>query len=92
MSSHTTDLLIIGAGPAGLLAASWASHYNMSTRIVDQKSGRTTTGHADGIHSRTLEIFNSFGLVDPIVRQGVPDVEMCYWVWEHRRKILVGEH
>ncbi|EAW19726.1 putative FAD monooxygenase [Aspergillus fischeri NRRL 181] len=79
MPPHTTDLLIIGAGPAGLMAACWASHYNMSTRIIDQKSGRTTTGHADGIHSRTLEIFNSFGLVDPIIRQGVPDVEMCYW-------------
>ncbi|KAF4186782.1 hypothetical protein CNMCM8927_005060 [Aspergillus lentulus] len=62
-----------------LMAACWASHYNMSTRIIDQKSGRTTTGHADGIHSRTLEILNSFGLVDPIIRQGVPDVEMCYW-------------
>ncbi|KAF7159443.1 hypothetical protein CNMCM6106_006716 [Aspergillus hiratsukae] len=65
--------------PAGLMAACWASHYNMSTRIIDQKGGPTTTGHADGIHSRTLEIFNSFGLVDPIVRQGIPDVEMCYW-------------
>ncbi|RHZ44844.1 putative FAD monooxygenase [Aspergillus thermomutatus] len=79
MPSHTTDLLIIGAGPAGLMAACWASHYKMSTRIIDQKSGRTTTGHADGIHSRTLEIFNSFGLLDPVLRQGVRDVEMCYW-------------
>lgn len=74
------DLLIIGAGPAGLLAACWAAKYDMSTRIVDQKSGRTRTGHADGIHSRTLEILESFGFIDPVLRQGVRDVEMCYWV------------
>ena len=78
-ASHT-DLLIIGAGPAGLMAACWAAQYDMSTRIIDEKSGRTRTGHADGIHSRTLEILESFGVVDPILRQGVHDVEMCYWV------------
>ncbi|KAL3473832.1 FAD binding domain-containing protein [Aspergillus californicus] len=77
-SSHT-DLLIIGAGPAGLMAACWASQYGMSTRIIDQKAERTVTGHADGIHSRTLEIMDSFGIVDPILRKGVHEVEMSYW-------------
>ncbi|KAL4974682.1 FAD binding domain-containing protein [Aspergillus desertorum] len=74
-----TDLLIIGAGPAGLMAACWASHYGMSTRIIDAKERRTQTGHADGIHSRTLEILDSFGIVDPIMRRGVHEVEMSYW-------------
>ncbi|KAJ0413754.1 FAD binding domain-containing protein [Aspergillus carlsbadensis] len=82
MALRTTkiDLLIIGAGPAGLMAACWASQYNnISTRIIDLKSARTATGHADGIHSRTLEIFDSFGIVDPILRRGVHAVEMSYW-------------
>ncbi|EED23488.1 monooxygenase, putative [Talaromyces stipitatus ATCC 10500] len=74
-----TDLLIIGAGPAGLMAACWASQFNISTRIIDQKPGRTRTGHADGIHSRTSEILDSFGLVDQILRQAVIETEMCYW-------------
>ncbi|GKZ20865.1 hypothetical protein AbraIFM66951_009184 [Aspergillus brasiliensis] len=69
-TTSTTDLLIIGAGPAGLMAACWASQYtNMTTRIIDKHPGRTATGHADGIQSRTLEILESFGLVDPIVRK-----------------------
>lgn len=74
------DLLIVGAGPAGLAAACWAAQYNLSTRIIDQKSGRTSTGHADGLQSRTLEILESFGIVDPILKQGAPEVDMCYWV------------
>ncbi|KAL3433571.1 FAD binding domain-containing protein [Aspergillus tetrazonus] len=73
------DLLIIGAGPAGLMAACWASRYGMSTRIIDVKEHRTETGHADGVHSRTLEILDSFGIVDPIMRRGVHEVEMSYW-------------
>ncbi|KAJ5109675.1 Monooxygenase FAD-binding [Penicillium argentinense] len=74
------DLLIVGAGPAGLAAASWAARYNMSTQIIDQKSGRKNSGHADGLQSRTLEILESFGIVDPILKLGVPEVDMCYWV------------
>ncbi|KAL4868383.1 hypothetical protein BDV12DRAFT_209214 [Aspergillus spectabilis] len=79
LRASKTDLLIIGAGPAGLMAACWASQYGMSTRLIDAKAHRTETGHADGIHSRTLEIFDSFGIVDPILRCGVHEVEMSYW-------------
>lgn len=75
-----TDLLIIGAGPAGLLAACWASQYPISTRIIDKNAARKPTGHADGIHSRTLEILDSFGIVDRITKLGVASLEMCYWV------------
>lgn len=79
-SASYVDLLIVGAGPAGLMAACWAAQYDMSTRIIDRKEGRTKTGHADGLQSRTLEILESFGIVDPILKQGVHDVDMCQWV------------
>ena len=74
------DLLIVGAGPAGLLAACWASQYPISTCIIDKHPSRKPTGHADGIHSRTLEILDSFGIVDRIMRLGAQEIEMCYWV------------
>ncbi|RAL04537.1 uncharacterized protein BO80DRAFT_490786 [Aspergillus ibericus CBS 121593] len=75
----TTDLLIIGAGPAGLMAAAWATQYDMTTRIIDKRPGRTPTGHADGLQSRSLEILESFGMVDAILRRGVAHAEMCFW-------------
>ncbi|KAJ5549070.1 hypothetical protein N7513_006304 [Penicillium frequentans] len=78
-STSYVDLLIIGAGPAGLTAACWAAQYNMSTRIIDQKKGRTETGHADGVQSRSLEILESFGIVDSILKQGIHDVDMSHW-------------
>ena len=83
-STSHVDLLIVGAGPAGLTAACWAAQYKMSTRIIDQKGDRTKTGHADGIQSRTLEILESFGIVDPILKQGIHDVDMSHWVSTRR--------
>ncbi|PYH47884.1 FAD binding domain protein [Aspergillus saccharolyticus JOP 1030-1] len=79
-----TDLLIIGAGPAGLMAACWAAQFDMQTRIIDQKPGRTPTGHADGLQSRTLEILDSFGVVDPILRKSVRHAEMAFWAMNER--------
>lgn len=52
----------------------------MSTRIIDRKEARTKTGHEDGLQSQTLEILESFGTVDPVLKQGVHDVDMCQWV------------
>ncbi|KAE8140144.1 FAD binding domain-containing protein [Aspergillus pseudotamarii] len=81
MTRHNsyTDLLIIGAGPAGLMAACWASQYAMTTRLIDQKSERTKAGHADGINSRTMEILDSFGVADVVMRQAVGNMDASYW-------------
>ncbi|BCR90132.1 uncharacterized protein ACHE_60018A [Aspergillus chevalieri] len=85
------DLLIVGAGPAGLLAACWASQYPISTRIIDKNPSRKPTGHADGIHSRTLEILDSFGIVDRITRLGAQEIEMCYWGRDEKKGQLQRE-
>ncbi|CAI7678460.1 unnamed protein product [Penicillium pancosmium] len=83
-SASYVDVLIVGAGPAGLTAACWAAQYNMSTRIIDRKEGRTKTGHADGLQSRTLEILESFGIADPILKQGVQNPDSCHWTTNSR--------
>ncbi|KAF7620889.1 2-polyprenyl-6-methoxyphenol hydroxylase [Aspergillus flavus] len=74
-----TDLLIIGAGPAGLMAACWASQYAITTQLIDLKSERTAAGHADGINSRTMEILDSFGLADTVLRQAAGNMDAAYW-------------
>lgn len=75
------------------MAACWASQFRgMSTRIIDEKPHRTETGHADGIHSRTLEIFDSFGMADPILRKGVREVEMSYWAVNEDTENLECQH
>ncbi|KAM5541471.1 hypothetical protein V8D89_005025 [Ganoderma adspersum] len=64
------DVLIIGAGPAGLMCANALAHAGIKVRIVDQKAVPVAVGHADGIHPRTIEILQSYGLAERLLREG----------------------
>lgn len=43
-----TDVLIIGAGPTGLMAAVTLAQYSVQFRVIDRKPDRTKAGHASG--------------------------------------------
>ena len=59
----TTDVLIVGAGPAGMLLAAQLSAFpGITTRIVDRREGPLQVGQADGVACRTVEMFDAFGL------------------------------
>ena len=76
------DLLIIGAGPAGLMAAAWASSCRLNARIIDEKDARVRTGQADGLHCRALEIMDSFGspsIAHEILGQACVMKEISSW-------------
>jgi FAD binding domain len=88
-TSHI-DLLIIGAGPAGLMAATWASKYDISTRIIDKARDRVQVGHADCLQPRTLEIFDSFGMADRLWKESYHEIELCSWV-NHTLKLRVEQ-
>lgn len=42
------DVLIIGAGPAGMMLALWMSRLGIKTRIVDKRTDKVFSGQADG--------------------------------------------
>ncbi|KAH8110730.1 FAD binding domain-containing protein [Phellopilus nigrolimitatus] len=64
------DVLIIGAGPAGVMAANAFAKAGVNVKIVDKRPKKVAAGQADGIQPRTIEVFQSYGLADRLLREG----------------------
>ncbi|KAI2465735.1 putative phenol 2-monooxygenase [Annulohypoxylon bovei var. microspora] len=73
------DVLIIGAGPAGLMSACWMAHCGVTTRIVDKRNNKIFCGQADGLQCRSLEIFDSLGFADRAWKEANHMIEICMW-------------
>ncbi|KAF7302055.1 hypothetical protein MIND_00772000 [Mycena indigotica] len=64
------DVLVIGAGPAGLMCANALAKAGVNVKIIDQRPSKVAAGQADGIQPRTIEVFQSYGLGDRLLREG----------------------
>jgi phenol 2-monooxygenase len=74
------DLMIAGCGPAGLcLAAQLSQHPEITTVIVEPKSGPMEKGQADGISVRSMEMFQTFGFAERIKEESVWINETTFW-------------
>jgi 2-polyprenyl-6-methoxyphenol hydroxylase-like FAD-dependent oxidoreductase len=61
-NSLSADILIIGAGPVGLMCAYLGLLSGLSTVIIDKSSGPLEVGRADALNARTLQLFELVGL------------------------------
>ncbi|SMB94736.1 FAD-dependent monooxygenase [Deinococcus hopiensis] len=75
----TTDVLIAGAGPTGLLLACELQRLGLRVRVVDPKAGPTRESRAMVVQARTLEIYDQLGLAEEAVRQGHPVSGLNAW-------------
>ncbi len=67
---HTTDVLIVGAGPTGLMLATVLARLGVDHILVDSKAGPTVESRALGVQARTLEIYEQLGIVDDVLANG----------------------
>lgn len=65
-----TPVLIIGAGPTGLMMACQLTIHNIPFLIVDKESAATTESRAIGLQARSMEIFSQMGIVDTFLEGG----------------------
>lgn len=74
------DVLIAGCGPAGLcLAAQLAQFPDITTMIVERKPGPIEKGQADGINTRSMEMFQAFGFADKVKRESCWVNQTNFW-------------
>jgi 2-polyprenyl-6-methoxyphenol hydroxylase-like FAD-dependent oxidoreductase len=79
-----SDVLIVGAGPTGLVLSLWLSKVGVKPRIIDKTSEPGTTSRALAVHARTLELYRQLDLADAVIERGhrVPAVNL--WVGGNR--------
>jgi 2-polyprenyl-6-methoxyphenol hydroxylase-like FAD-dependent oxidoreductase len=81
MGTREVPVLVVGAGPAGLTAAIALARHGVPTFLVERRRDLSSLPRATVVSTRSMEIFRSWGLEEPI-RAGGPDVEWLLWVCE----------
>ncbi len=71
------EVLVVGAGPTGLMAATLLKRCGVHVRIVDERAEASRESRAFAIQARTLELFLSLGIADTFLERGVinPGIE-----------------
>ena len=89
------QVLIVGAGPTGLVLALWLSQFGIRPRIIDRVAEPGTTSRALAVQARTLELYRQIGLADDVLRAGHSVKAVNLWVRGQRAAQLpfgaVGE-
>jgi len=63
----TADILVVGAGPAGLALALQAHDHGAAVRVIDRRPGADRPSRALILHSRTLEVLRPLGVTQALL-------------------------
>src|SRR5215510_4131771 len=80
MPSATPEVLIVGAGPSGLVLALWLARLGVRVRIIDKTAEPGTTSRAVAVQARTLELYRQLDLAAAVVEAGVQVAAANLWV------------
>ncbi|WP_151638818.1 FAD-dependent monooxygenase [Noviherbaspirillum aerium] len=75
-----TKVLIVGAGPTGLMLANQLARRNIAVTIIDQHAGPSTQTKALGVQARTMEIYSRLGIAERALELGKRAAGATIWV------------
>lgn len=79
MDSHL-PILIVGAGPTGLMMACELARHGITFRIIDKKPERTLSSNATWIQTRTIELLDQAGLAPRFLKVGHPCSAINFYI------------
>lgn len=65
-----TQVLVVGAGPTGLLLACELARRGCGVRVIEKRAARSSTSKALAVHARTLEVWEDAGVLDLALKRG----------------------
>src|SRR5919106_5117233 len=88
----TIEVLIVGAGPTGLVLALWLTRLGVPVRIIDKTAEPGTTSRAVAVQARTLEFYRQIGLADEVLARGRDVSAANMWVaGRHVARAVFGD-
>jgi 2-polyprenyl-6-methoxyphenol hydroxylase-like FAD-dependent oxidoreductase len=75
-----SPVLIVGAGPTGLVLALWLTKMGIPLRIIDKTGCPGTSSRALALHARTLELYRQLDLADEVTARGHHVSAATLWV------------
>ena len=73
------EVLIVGAGPTGLMLANQLARRGVRAMIVDRHSGPAQQSRAMVVQARTLEIYSKMGIIDQALALGARGAAANMW-------------
>jgi 2-polyprenyl-6-methoxyphenol hydroxylase-like FAD-dependent oxidoreductase len=87
-----TEVLIVGAGPTGLMLANQLGRRGVQAMIIDRHSGPAQQTRAIGVQARTMEIYAQLGIAQQALELGAPTSGANMWAaGRHKARIPVGD-
>jgi 2-polyprenyl-6-methoxyphenol hydroxylase-like FAD-dependent oxidoreductase len=80
-----TEVLVVGAGPVGLVSALLLSQFGIETKIIDQEERTASRSYACALHPRTLELLERVGLLAEVLKAGHRVDRIGFYDGESRR-------
>lgn len=80
-----TDVLVVGAGPTGLMLANQLVRYGIPTLIIDRNDGPSVRTKALGVQARTLEIYSHLGIAEQAIELGKRATGGNMWIHGERK-------
>jgi 2-polyprenyl-6-methoxyphenol hydroxylase-like FAD-dependent oxidoreductase len=79
------DVLIVGAGPTGLMLANQLARRGVRALIIDRHSGPAQQSRAIVVHARTMEIYSRLGLMERSLELGRRVAGLNMWANGRKR-------
>jgi 2-polyprenyl-6-methoxyphenol hydroxylase-like FAD-dependent oxidoreductase len=70
------DVVVVGAGPVGLVAGCELARRGVSVRVIDKLAQPTDQSRAIAVHARSLDMFDRMGIVDELLSTGIKATAM----------------
>jgi 2-polyprenyl-6-methoxyphenol hydroxylase-like FAD-dependent oxidoreductase len=79
------EVLVVGAGPVGLVAALFLQQHGVRVEVVDTHQRTTQHSYALAIHPRTLRVLEEAGLSEELIGAGRTLTKVAYYEGRERR-------